>query len=278
MARKILRQGVQQPSGETESLLSGAIDSESLPGNDTDTQSSSVAEEASLIAQSTRQKWMDKRLHLVYMVDSSGYTKYWDLLDLLLNFVFSLSYIGLTFWSIGPRGTPTTPAPPPPPQIWQTVDFVLGCALFLQWMPRLLLTLQPDQEIRTLFSISSILSTGSVVWVFFNFTKMEGTFLEGGNVVYLYPFRFWRLNFAISRCFPVGKKGFFSVSPVKQKAVNLGLDIFTTLFLVSAWTHICLYKIQKYYDINFLDIFYTIVVSSTSGLSTQIVPDNVFSR
>lgn len=47
---------------------------------------------------------------------------------------------------------------------------------------------------------------------------------------------------------------------------------------MTAWTHIVLYKVQKYYDLNFLDIFYTIAVSSTSGLSTQIVPDNVFSR
>jgi hypothetical protein len=113
-------------------------------------------------------------------------------------------------------------------------------------------------ELRTIFSLSTVLSCVSVVWVYFNFVKLVGTFLEGGNVVFLYPFRFIRLHGSMLRCFPVGKKGFFEVSSVKQKAVYLGLSIFCTLSSVTAWVHICLYKIQKYYNLTFFDIFYTI--------------------
>jgi hypothetical protein len=189
---------------------------------------------------------------------------------------FVSSYIILTWFSIGPRETPA--APPPPPQIFEDIDFVIACLIFIQWLPHVFLNLYPVEALKSAWSISTILSSFSVYWVYFSFTRFAGTFLEGGNVVFLYPFRFWRLHGSVSRCFPVGKKGFFSVSPIKQKAVNLGLSIFTTLFLVTAWTHIILYKFQKYYDLNFLDIFYTIAVSSTSGLSTGIVPDNVFSR
>jgi hypothetical protein len=166
------------------------------------------------------------------------------------------SYVLLTLLSIGERETEG--APPPPPQIYQDIDFAISVILFIQWIPRLYFALDPLHELRSVFSISTILSCLSVVWVYFLTLKLVGTFLEGGNVVFLFPFRFIRLHGSISRCFPVGKKGFFEVSSVKQKAVNLALSIFTTLAVVTAFVHICLYKVQKYYDITFFDIFYTI--------------------
>lgn len=46
------------------------------------------------------------------------------------------------------------------------------------------------------------------------------------------------------------KKSFLRLSPVKQKAVNLALSIATTLLAVTAWVHICLYKIQRVLAIN----------------------------
>lgn len=126
--------------------------------------------------------------------------------------------------------------------MWQDIDFILSQILFIQWIPRITFSLFPFQELQTAWSISTLTSCISCLWVYLNLSRLEGTFLEGGNVVFLYPFRFMRIHGSISRCFPVGKKGFFAVSPVKQKAINLALSIFTTLFLVTAWTHIVLYK------------------------------------
>jgi hypothetical protein len=218
----------------------------------------------------------NKRMERVYWIDSSPLSKYWDLLDVILNLAFCSSYIWLTIQSIGPAQTEH--APPPPSQIWQDIDLCISILLFIQYVPRIYLSMNIFVELQSVFCTSTILSTLSVVWVYFDIDLVKGTFLEGGNIVFLFPLRFIRLHGSISRCFPVGKKGFFKVSSIRQKAVNLALSIFTTLLSVTAWVHICLYKVQKYYDLSFFDIFYTITVSSTSGLSTQIVPDNIFSR
>ncbi|KAJ3318321.1 hypothetical protein HDV06_000554 [Boothiomyces sp. JEL0866] len=165
------------------------------------------------------------------------------------------------------------------------LDFFIAMALFAQWVPRIYFNLSPWEELKSTWSIFTVASFGAAVLVYFDFVLSKGTFLEGGPLVYLYPFRFWRLHSSIARTFKVGKYNlrlgqnkFFRMTPVQQQVVLLALSIFNTLFTVAAYVHICLYKIQKYYDLNFFDIFYTITVSVTSGLSTDIVPDNMFSR
>ncbi|KAJ3270796.1 hypothetical protein HDV01_007418 [Terramyces sp. JEL0728] len=229
---------------------------------------------------SQREKW---KLEIIYWLDSSPFLKWWDVVDMLLNFLFVISYIILTWHSIGPRGTEI--APPPPPRIYEgncfltiDLDFFIAFALFMQWVPRIYFTLSPMEELKSTWSIFTIASFGAAVLVYFDFVLSKGTFLEGGPLVYLYPFRFWRLHNSIARTFKVGQNKFFRMTPVQQQVVLLALSIFNTLFTVAAYVHICLYKIQKYYDLNFFDIFYTITVSVTSGLSTDIVPDNMFSR
>ncbi|KAJ3000871.1 hypothetical protein HDV02_002334 [Globomyces sp. JEL0801] len=187
----------------------------------------------------------------------------WDLFDAFINTLFVVEYIILTVYSMGPRETPT--APPPPPQIFEDIDFILAMVLLFQWLPRLYFTLNVLELLKSLWAAFTVVSCFSVTLVYFSYAYMEGTFLEGGVVVFLYPFRFWR-------------KHSFTKSPITQKAVLIGLTITSTLAIVAAWVHICLYKVQKYYDLSYGDIFYTIVVSSTSGLSTQIVPDNNLSR
>ena len=122
--------------------------------------------------------------------------------DLLLNLVFCTSYIGLTWLSIGERGADkNSAAPPPPPFSYQALDFGLAILLLLQWIPHVTFTLFPFTELQSTWSMATLLSTLSVLWVFF-IPNLKGTFLEGGNVVFLYPFRFWRLHGSISRCFP----------------------------------------------------------------------------
>ena len=221
-------------------------------------------------------KWERKRLGIVYLVDSSSLAKWWEFLDVLFSLALCASYILLTVLSIGPRGSET--APPPPEQVYEDVDFAISVATLVQWIPRILLSLDPLEEIQSLWSTSTMISTFSVVYVYYDFNRLVGTFLEGGPMVYLFPFRFIRLHGSVSRTFTIGKKGFIQMTPIKQKALSIALSIITVLLSVTAWVHISLYKNQKYYDITFFDIFYSLAVSSTAGLSTEIVPDNIYSR
>lgn len=188
------------------------------------------------------------RLEWVYWVDSTPVYKWWDMIDLFLNLMFIASYIFLIDKSLGPKGTKR--APPPPDQYYQNIDFVISVVLLVQWIPRVLLYMNIRKELKTLWSISTILSTLSNVLVWSGCLKYtgivtDGTFLEGGNVVFLFPSRFLRLYGSTTRIFTIGKKSFFAVSPVKQKVVSLALSILTTLLAVTALVHIFLYKIQK---------------------------------
>ncbi|KAJ3271957.1 hypothetical protein HDV01_006091 [Terramyces sp. JEL0728] len=72
--------------------------------------------------------------------------------------------------------TPT--APPPPSESYQTMDFIIALLLFVQWLPRLYITINPSREIKSAFSLWTIISCLSVFVVFSNLFHTEGTFLE----------------------------------------------------------------------------------------------------
>ncbi|KAJ8329775.1 hypothetical protein QVD99_004219 [Batrachochytrium dendrobatidis] len=216
------------------------------------------------------------REQLSYKLDSSHLARWWDLVDSVFNMAFVAVYITMTSYTMGSRNQ--IPPPPPPPQILEDVDFVIALLLFLQWAPRQYISLDPIKAFSSMLTLFSLSTTLPVIWAYLWQERYENSFLEGGLFVFLYPLRFWRLHISISRCLRPGKNVLFRISPILQKTLNIGLSIFNTLFTVTAWVHICLYIIQKYYDLSFFDVFYTIAVSSTSGLSTNIVPDNFFSR
>ena len=171
--------------------------------------------------------WESKRLGIVYKIDSSPLTKWWEFGDVLFSVASCVSYIILTALSQGPRGTPN--APPPPPQIYEDVDFWISIFTIVQWIPRVVLSLDPLEVVQSLWSVSTMISAFSVLYVYFDFVHLEGTFLEGGPIVYLFPFRFIRLYGSVSRTFSIGKRGFFQVTPIKQKAISIALSILTVL-------------------------------------------------
>lgn len=104
----------------------------------------------------------------------------------------------LTALSEGPRGSNGSQAPPPPPQVWQDLDFAFAVGILGQYLPRAMIALSPSQEIRSQFFLLTLFSTIPVFYVYFNPIKLIGTFLEGGNIVFLYPIRFWRYQFIIN--------------------------------------------------------------------------------
>ena len=211
----------------------------------------------------------------------------WDLLDALINLIFVCSYIYLTFYSLGKRNQEIHPPPAPPSLL--NADLALAYILLLNWLPSIYLAFDPWRTLsREFFSHLSILSTLPVIWVAFWRHLGDDSLLSAGDVVFVYPFRFWRLHYSLMRVLNPDPNAVMQLHPVTREAAKLGISIFSTLFTVAAWVHICLYRVQKvtltlishqkYYDLSFFDVFYTIAVSSTSGLSTQIVPDNIFSR
>ena len=161
----------------------------------------------------------------------------------------------MTTYTIGKR---EEEMPPPPPQTLQNMDCLFAVLLLLCFMPRVYLSTDPMKKAASSQSLLTYLSCFSVIWVTFNPIHYYGTFLEGGSVVFLYPFRFWRLHYSLAQVFGPGKQKMFRVSLITQKATLLGLSIFSTLFTVTAWVHGTLYVVQRYYDLTFFDVFYTI--------------------
>ncbi|KND03740.1 uncharacterized protein SPPG_01198 [Spizellomyces punctatus DAOM BR117] len=224
---------------------------------------------------SARERW-------AYYLDYTTLGRWWHVLDAALNVAFVLLFVYMTTYIIAPkRGNPNLPPqrPAPPPDGLFVADLVLACAILTQWLPRVYLSLDPMADLVSWFSLVSFLATLPVIWAFVQKDDAKSDYLDASQVLaFLYPLRFWRMHLSIMMVFTPSKNVAFNFSPITQKAVRLGLSIFNTLITVTAWVHICLYIIQKYYDLSFFDVFYTIAVSSTSGLSTQIIPDNPFSR
>jgi hypothetical protein len=83
--------------------------------------------------------------------------------------------------------------------------------LFLQWLPRSIqsvdlafLYLNPIVQFRTFGTLSTLIATISAFWVFSGVKVFDGTFLEGGDIVFVYPTRFLSLHASITRCFTIG--------------------------------------------------------------------------
>jgi hypothetical protein len=90
--------------------------------------------------------------------------------------------------------------------------------------------------------------------------------------------RFWRLHYSVHSVIGEGKVRYLKVNEITQKSLALLWSIIATLLTVATYVHTVLYINQHLYNLTLFDVFYTIVMSSTSGLSTDIVPDNIFSR
>ena len=175
MAKRIIRGIQRRVSGEATSsssegqwLLSNSFSIQSpVPDSDDDessTESGSCDSEIEEFKEKPlTKKWIDYRLQFVYYLDGSIFQKYWDMLDLILNLIFCISYIVLTWLSIGERGADkNTPAPPPPPFLFQMIDLGLAFLLLVQWIPHVVFTLFPYTELQSSWSISTFLSTLSV--------------------------------------------------------------------------------------------------------------------
>ena len=220
------------------------------------------------------------RERIRFHLDRSVWGRCWDLLDVFINLAFVASYIFLTYFSVGIRNQ--VQHPPPPPDLYLNADAALAVLLLMTWLPYIYLSFDPLYTlVFEFYSHLSMLATipPIIVWLLRNQNdQLLTTLVSAGDSVFLYPFRFWRLHYSIMKILQPDANVIVKLGKVSRTASQLGVSIFSTLSTVTAWVHICLYRVQRYYDLTFFDVFYTITVTATSGLSTEIVPDNIFSR
>jgi hypothetical protein len=172
------------------------------------------------------------RMKSALWLDGSVFAHRWDCFDAFINVVFAGIYVTMTYYSVGPR---EGNLPPPPPQVWQTIDCILGILLLLQFIPRIYLSTDPYSKLTCGLSICTLLCTFAVIWVNLVPLYVENTFLEAGWVIFLYPFRFWRLLYSLESVIGEGKSRFIRINDITQRAIRLGLSIFCTLIVVTAW-------------------------------------------
>ena len=217
---------------------------------------------------SLREQWR-------FYLDESKAGRLWDLIDFLLSAFVTFFFIYLTLFSVGTRSQ--EPRPPPPPALLLHLDAFLCLLLFINWIPSVYLSFDPIHTLLfDFYTHCSLLATLSPLLA--HFFPEQDSLLLAGDFIFLYPFRMWRWHLSALKLLIPSPTSLIKLSPVSRKALELGIAIFGTLLTVTGWVYICLYRIQKYYDLGFFDVFYTITVNATSGLATEIIPDNIFSR
>ncbi|KAL1920771.1 uncharacterized protein VTP21DRAFT_11406 [Calcarisporiella thermophila] len=225
---------------------------------------------------SRRQRW-------AFWVDTSKGGRIWELLDALLNLLFVITYIYNT------RYVRTDGKPQPLPLPNKIVEVTLATMLLLQYLPRIYIAPDPLYTLFSYFSLITLLSTVPVMVAFVLSTffrdmwlldeLLEHTYMSAGYIVYIYPFRFMRLHSSFRNCLAPVQNGLFYLSLIMRKGLQLGLAILFTLLTVTSLVHIVTYKQSKTDKvISFYDAFFFTTVSSTTGMSTNIMPDNSFNR
>ncbi|KAJ3103629.1 hypothetical protein HDU97_009968 [Phlyctochytrium planicorne] len=208
------------------------------------------------------------RERLAFYFDTSMAGRWWEAIDLLLNVAFVSLYIYNTGYARNGEV----------PMELHKLDFMIASAILIQWLPRFWLTLDPTSS-TSLFSFLSILATVPVIFVhtYFRGEATVGTYMSAGPFAILYPFRFWRLHLAVLKIVKPNRFVFLKLSAITQKSIAITLTIFNLLLTVTAFVHM-VERTQSVQELQFWEVYYWIFVTSSSGLSTKIVPDDLISR
>lgn len=202
--------------------------------------------------------WKGKLKSLILILFSTLIGRIWEVYDALLNIIFC----GLYIWNttlIQRDGSFRYP--------YNDGEAVLGAMLLLQYLPRLVIW----YNVISPMSLLTMISTLPPLITLFHHEWVEGPLL------YIYPVRFMRMHLAVMQILVPSKTSILKLSLITRKAIRLiGIIVFLIL-TVAAVVHIVEVKAQGS-KITFFDAFFFTLVSPTSGLSSQIVPDNIFSR
>lgn len=206
------------------------------------------------------------RHKLAFNIDASGTGRRWEIFDTALNLAFCALYIYNTTFT--ERGLPRAS---------RLADLVLAIVILAQYLPKIYISVDLR---RCLYSPLTLLTIISCIPVFIAYSdeSLRITYMSAGNNAYVYPFRFVRLHLAVMACLIPSKTSVFNVSLITRKALRLMGFILFLILTVASFVHMVAFKIQHVTKLTFFDSFFFAIVSSTSGTTSQIVPDGVFSR
>ncbi|KAJ3191603.1 hypothetical protein HK101_007566 [Irineochytrium annulatum] len=225
------------------------------------------------------------REKLSFYLDTSQVGRWWEVFDVILNTLFCGLYI-----YISPYDDDKIP------EREQLAGCVLAAVILLQWTPRCYLSLDPKFASSTT-SIMTMLATVPVMIKYgIHITQVFSDERKVGLIKALQlwfvvfdlrivltaeprnPFRFWRLYLVVLKIVKPNRNFLFNFSAATRKGISIFLSIFNLLLTVSAFVHIILRWQDSKEKKDFWDVFYWIFVTSSSGLSTGIVPDGYLSR
>ncbi|RHZ54193.1 hypothetical protein Glove_429g18 [Diversispora epigaea] len=216
---------------------------------------------------------------IAFECDTGRRGRVWELFDATLSVMFFILYIWNTQY-VQPDHSPT-----PFPHSLQTADFVLACLIFVQYLPRVWLSKMPFRYAGSYFSIVTWISVFPVFCAYIQTIydeRMDNTYMGVDNYVFIYPLRFVRAHVAVQVLFIPVKSSLFNFSTIMRKGLKIGTTISFTFLTVAAWIHIITFKqLESNADLeelSFYDAFWFTVVSSTNGMSTNLVPENGWIR
>ncbi|PKY42574.1 hypothetical protein RhiirA4_442055 [Rhizophagus irregularis] len=218
------------------------------------------------------------RKRLAFQCDTSRIGRIWELFDAILSAMFVFLYI----WNT--RYVKLDSSEEAFPFILQTADFILATLILIQYIPHIWLDKEPFQYTFNIFSILTWISVFPVIaaYILTIFDDvMDNTYMGAGILVYIYPIRFARLHWAVQIVFAPVKSSLFKLSKVMRKGIRLVTAILFTFLTVTAFIHLVTFKQSENKvdeNISFSDAFFFTVLSSTNGMSTDLIPDSAFTR
>ncbi|KAI3650905.1 hypothetical protein MP228_004386 [Amoeboaphelidium protococcarum] len=206
------------------------------------------------------------RHRLAYKMDSTPASRLWEIVDLVISFLFIVLYIYNTTYD--ERGLPT---------LTLNMDFALAIVLLAQYLPKLYIAVDLARAWTSTLTLLTFASTVPVVLSYFN-PEVRHSYMSAGYLAYFYPLRFVRLHVILMAVLIPSKTSILKLSLITRKAIRLVAFILFLVLTVAAFVHVVAYKSQGVRNLTFFDSFYFAIISVNSGNTSQIVPDGPFAR
>ncbi|KAK9240762.1 hypothetical protein V1525DRAFT_394892 [Lipomyces kononenkoae] len=219
----------------------------------------------------------------LFVFEATPVGRIYELIDAILSIVFCVLYIWSTRYARIQGKYQALP-------LWaKVVERFLGLSILIMYIPRYYLYSRPLDFFLKPFSIATWLSTLSVLiaWLVDDTSlgpDIDHTYMSAGAMIFLYPARFVRVNFAIHETLrPMKLVYYFQLTPVSRQVTMLGSTLLTSILTISAVLHIVAYKLATSQDQDppastFFDTFFFTTVGTVTGMRSTDVPDTRFTR
>ncbi|KAK9468969.1 hypothetical protein V1512DRAFT_258325 [Lipomyces arxii] len=218
----------------------------------------------------------------LFIFEATPVGRIYELIDAGLSIAFCVLYIWNTKYA---RVNDRYQALP----LWsKVIERLLALVLLIMYFPRYYLYHRPLAFLFKPFSLATWLSTVSVLiaWIIDDTTigpDIDLTYMSAGGMIFFYPARFIRVNFAIQETLRPVKMVYVQLSPISRQASMVGSTVLCAILTISAVLHIVAYKLATYQNQNppsttFFDSFFLTTVGTVTGMRSTDVPDTRFTR